>query len=1250
MIDLEFGQIVRVNYTTDLFFLCLVRDGVDLWLFPLDEEVAAGRAKVPFDPEPSRMRQVLFKDLRHIEVLHSPKPEERGVAKYYKLLPNLIVDIVFRFCRHLTVRFRVVNLEEDKISLVLIDPGMLATLPPSYASKLYFVDFGFRGNNPAFDIAMISVRDPAATLLVPQLYHSSGASSSESPSSLETTTTTTDMVSAPSSSSSLQKVDRAETEEQCIASTRQLVQPLSSIYVVPVLRSKKPSERVEEDCRQFAAPGVPSLTRVNRKWVLHPCPDLRTQVDVKYLVLPWIALQMLLPVGGTEPCFFPWSRRLVHSLTCDRISMMDWMRAAIRLDLQEEQQFVGKVRDVDRIIARHPVVAKETVSFSELFWWKMQRFIRSFQSTREFLLDSKGRARLESEAARNMQIWRTTLSIFEHYVMPLWKKKSNKARSQSQSSLIAEGSDHPWTGIDKRQDAVLTISRRASPMERLRLFRTRYSFLAYLTQTTFAGTEDISTAIASLLRKRKREEAAATTTTTNYVVSTTSFLSASASAFVPPVSVTLLNAKVLAKEFENEAEAKKSAGKNDDGKEVFDAHLDDLNYRWLDHFRQIEAQVSPSQFVEYLSAVLREQALPPIEPVELIPLLAEWLAYRRRPVLPGHFAFIKSTRRFMVWSGKEWTRPHFDVDPTVFHNCYSIAPSSYVSSQGTSRGNEKEGVNGSYEKWLAVETRVMRKEYLDLTQRNLWTPQPPWLAEQSLDEKTATAIAYLRAESILLFRNQLLKMQTIVTTLAAAEGLKEETGKGGRRTRTRAIKAEESLRRLDDLKQQLLDARHNGVDEWTILHAHAEWLGNNKWTLRRSDGLEFEWTPTSFSPSEAPTTQSVQKTTTSTTTEETEWMFAEFSGFLSMVSPETPLGRAASKFEFHSAWHYCWRATPFCDLAHTFFQAHYRPMLTAPFSRESKRTAWFVWLLILYFMVFRHAETRDQLFIPVFAACGYPYHNNRPEKLVQEHSMPNLIQGFFAPFSVLVPTIDDLRQSPLLETLWLLLHSTPTSSSSASSTSSSSSPTGLVQRGPPLRVEFTSLQESVSALQLRLHQEYRSLLETGGWMDGFEFEQFQRFAPEEQDMSARVVRYVQAKCSAWPVEWYQVLQSLHGMFEDQSVSHTEMGIYARRRLSELVRSDARASKDLRSWWKTRLSQMEGWLSAWESERTEQSVESAKWTASWWNDSASSSVYSWRGGSLDMVRKIVARYLKSMYLLSVVSFASRSHVVSTSSFG
>ena len=69
MIFLEFGQIVRVNYTTDLFFLYLVRDGQDVWLFPLEEEIASGKSKVPFDVPLSQLRILSFKEIKHLEIL-----------------------------------------------------------------------------------------------------------------------------------------------------------------------------------------------------------------------------------------------------------------------------------------------------------------------------------------------------------------------------------------------------------------------------------------------------------------------------------------------------------------------------------------------------------------------------------------------------------------------------------------------------------------------------------------------------------------------------------------------------------------------------------------------------------------------------------------------------------------------------------------------------------------------------------------------------------------------------------------------------------------------------------------------------------------------------------------------------------------------------------------------------------------------------------------------------------------------------
>lgn len=333
----------------------------------------------------------------------------------------------------------------------------------------------------------------------------------------------------------------------------------------------------------------------------------------------------------------------------------------------------------------------------------------------------------------------------------------------------------------------------------------------------------------------------------------------------------------------------------------------------------------------------------------------------------------------------------------------------------------------------------------------------------------------------------------------------------------------------------------------------------------------------------------------------------------------------------------------------------------------------------MYFLCFQYEPTRTILY-PVLASCGYPYqYQNHPEKLLERYTMPDLISGFFAPFVVRVPCFEDIQQSPVLETLWLLLHQKEDNLT----ISSSLSPTCT-------QVHFTSYQEQVHQIQQLFNREYTALLQTK-WMDSYQWNKFQVYRPEEVDLAERVQSFLRVKSSSWTSEILDPLQPLFAQFDNQSISHGQFAVIAKRTLAKILANHQNVSalRHLPSYWKECQQDMNIWLDSWNSTNSSASASSSSTepteprsfstslrclengfqkegqdpvilmtapsiaaaaaaeremkqaAATWWNDSSSVFVYSWRGGTREIVQHMVSRYLKSMYLFSVVAFAARN---------
>lgn len=1303
MIFLEFGQIVRVNFTTDLFFVYLVRDGHDLWLYPVDEDIASGRNKVAFDVSSTELRQLPLRDVKNVEILHTPKEEERGVCRYYGFQPNLLVDIVFQFCKHMTFRFRIVDLEQDKLSLMLVDTSALARLPPVYAKKMYFIDFGFRGVNPIFEFFSWSVRDPISSIFnIPSFSvpNANGLAETTSISSTQTQISSTYPFRSIGSKIVVKSsflVSRAKTLVKCEEVTKNSIVCKGSVqnttHLYPLLHLKK-TEREEDDdwtrrssYWQHSTKGlVPSFVHRPPKekekfsgssssapsWSFVNQCDLRFYKETGLLVLPWVAVQHILPMhpeGNVHEV--SWTDRLTHLITVENIPWMQWIRASIRLP----EHRLNKREDWDSLLIRRQVLSKTVMNVSDLFWWKVRRFTCPLQSIPNKLMSKFGMEMMEREAARNRQIWKSTLAVSEQYILPKWKKMMNQARKFAMTTFT--GPDHPWTGIKEKQNRHLVISWNTRELEKMLLFQTRFCFLSYLTQTSFSGSDDISSSMITTgsfasLGKRRFEETAAfekkhTSLLTNY---------RSPASFQPPASILILNAKVLAKEFDSETDCYKSCSSFSTGGNeglYFDKHLDDIPYEWLDFCSSIEKQILPAQFVEYLCAVLREQKLPEITPSHLIPFLAECLAYRKRPVQKGHFAFIRSTGKFMIWSGSNWIRPTFDIDSSMFHNCVSIHPCKFVTIHDSKQKKEGEEEDDNYQRWNNLQNRVLRKDYSDFQQRNTWTPLPPSLEDKSLEEHVRNTISYFQCWTATIFatensfREKAFKVLHSTTTSPLVKTRERICSEQSSEEENR----HHALKRLANLRLQLQDAARNHQDLWTLLQSHADHVGGYRWRLRKSNGLEFSFSsiPVFYADQQDGDwrKQPFRHPTYNEDDEENiielfQYTFNEFALFMTQIQSESPLGRCFQQFQFHSIWYRCWRSSPFQVLIPSFFVKHYRLLKT---NAENRLTAWFSWLLILYYLFFQFAPTRNELY-PVLAASGYPYqYQQHPEKLLEDYSMPQLLLGLFSPFVVRVPTIDDIQQSPILETLWLLLHQQgmTTNSKEVEVEKQDESSVEL----STLEVQFTSYQDKVRLLQEMFNREYDALLQSK-WMDTHQWEKFQLFRPEELDYSERIRSYLQIKCSSWPTSLLTPIQLLFTQFDDQSISHGQFSVNAKRTLHAFGKHRALDYyQHLSSYWKESQQDIHTWMFTWHlndsagftektvsvvttneqrNDQQKQQLEVAEKgmkeaAVTWWNDSSSVFVYSWRGGTREIVQRMTTRYLKSLYLFSTVAFVVRN---------
>jgi hypothetical protein len=551
-----------------------------------------------------------------------------------------------------------------------------------------------------------------------------------------------------------------------------------------------------------------------------------------------------------------------------------------------------------------------------------------------------------------------------------------------------------------------------------------------------------------------------------------------------------------------------------------------------------------------------------------------------------------------------------------------------LSTEGTNSTT-----SSSWQEWLSARSRFERKDYHDFTKRFLWSPAPLYLQSLSLDEKITVALQQLRSTSIQANRPVFEKIQTVLTFLTSPSST------ASRRHRTPRKDYNLLPEKVDALLQQVRDAIRNHQDVFALLSAHAVWLGSDRW---RMEDLEFSCPfpspPTLLSPPIVPMLPT--SSLSSTNLRSTEWMFLEFAGFMSCILPDTPLARAFTQFSHHESWRKAWSSPTFQRLPVRFFETHYRAVLQPPLEPAQQREAWFVWLLILYFAVFYSSETRPLLF-PLLASSGYPYHHDHPEQLLREKDLPTLVQGFFAPYQVKVPTRADIQQSFLLETLWLLLH------------------TNEVQEKPvpdkkttidaePQMIDFVSLQDSVHNIQKTLARTYLHLLQTK-WMNPYEWEKFQQWDATNLDVAERVIRFLESRGGSWPRPWRQVWTQFLSLYTNQQISYGQCGLYVKRHLRSLCPS-AR-EEEWTQFWTHRQAEMDGWLHDWTpSLPLHGSLVQSGPSLSWWKDLSSPFAYSWNGGTQDIVCKLTTRYLKSMFVVSAASFAASTHTLSsTSSF-
>lgn len=162
MIFVEFGQVLRINYLPQLYFVYLVdADRREIVVVPFDDSHASGEAKVPVRPDPYLQRTFALRDIRQLEVVYAPP--ERGVCAYYGIEAGALLSLHFDFVPpHVSMRVRVVRVEHDMMLFVLADPQLAPQLPPAYSAKRVFaVDFRYRGVRRELAIRDIGLQ-PAA--------------------------------------------------------------------------------------------------------------------------------------------------------------------------------------------------------------------------------------------------------------------------------------------------------------------------------------------------------------------------------------------------------------------------------------------------------------------------------------------------------------------------------------------------------------------------------------------------------------------------------------------------------------------------------------------------------------------------------------------------------------------------------------------------------------------------------------------------------------------------------------------------------------------------------------------------------------------------------------------------------------------------------------------------------------------------------------------------------------------------------